>query len=238
MSIEKENLHAGHRKRLKERYYLSKNSLQEHEILELLLCYSIPRKNTNDIAHHLLKTFGSLENILNADIDGLKEIDGLGENSALLINLISYIFEKTKNSQQSQGKLSTIEKSKQTIIDLFKQADHELFYVLFLNKKDLVTKIEKFDSNDKNQVVIDMQKLTKSIAINNPASIIIAHNHFSKYPKPSLDDDKTTAKLIYLLNSLRVNFYDHLIVSGNEIYSYFYDNRIQLIKNKIKNELL
>ena len=134
--------------------------------------------------------------------------------------------------------LSSIEKAKEKVINLFRDADHELFYVLYLNSQDKVTNFEKFDSGSKTSVTIDLQQLSYSIIKNNPKSIIVAHNHFTKYPKPSKEDDLTTTKILYLLNLLKVNFYDHLIVSGDEIYSYFYDNRLQSIKEKIKKELL
>ncbi len=235
---EQNHLHEGHRQRLKEKFISSKESFSEHEILELLLFYSIPRKNTNDIAHKLLDAFGSLNGILKADVNSLKLIDGLGENSALFLNLLGYVNKITNISTKQRQSLSSITEAKEKVVSLFKDSDHELFYVLYLNKKDLVTKIEKFDSGSKNSVIINLQELTKNVILNNPNSVIVCHNHFSKYPKPSIDDDKLTAKLIYLLNSLKVNFYDHLIVSGDEIYSYFYDNRLQVIKEKIKNEIL
>ena len=235
---EQKPLHSGHRQRLKNKFMSAKESFSEHEILELLLFYSIPRKNTNDIAHKLLDVFGSLNGILTADVNSLKLVDGLGENSAVFLNLLGYVNKLTSMAKNNKSSLSTISEAKEKVISLFKGADHELFYVLYLNKKDLVTKIEKFDSGSKNSVQINLQELTKNVILNNPDSVIVCHNHFSKYPKPSADDDKLTAKLIYLLNSLKVNFYDHLIVSGDEIYSYFYDNRLQVIKEKIKNEIL
>ena len=231
-------IHSGHRQRLKNKFVSARETFSEHEILEFLLFYSIPRKNTNALAHKLIETFGSLQGVLKADVNSLKLVEGLGENSAIFLNLLGYVNVLTNISTDNSFSLSTISDAKQRVVSLFKGADHELFYVLFLNKKDMVTKIEKFDSGDKNKVVINMQELTKSVIVNNPYSVIVCHNHFAKYPKPSTDDDKLTAKLIYLLNSLKVNFYDHLIVSDEEIYSYFYDNRLQLIKEKLKNEIL
>ena len=82
-------------------------------------------------------------------------------------------------------------------------------------------------------MLIDFTEITKGVLINKPNSVVIAHNHFSKYPKPSDADDVATEKLYTLLKLYKVNFYDHIIVSGNEIYSYFYDNRLQKIKEKV-----
>lgn len=232
-----DNVHEGHRKRLKNRYRVAKNSFAEHELLELLLCYSIPRRDTNKIAHNLIKKFGSLENLINADPLLLQDVDGIGESTIILFDLISHIKTLSSKKEETLG-LSSIEKAKEKVIDLFRDADHKLFYVLYLNSQDKVTNFEKFDSGSKTSVTIDLQQLSYSIIKNNPKSIIVTHNHFTKYPKPSQEDDLTTTKILYLLNLLKVNFYDHLIVSGDEIYSYFYDNRLQSIKEKIKKELL
>ncbi len=233
----KDNVHDGHRKRLKERYKVAKNSFLEHELIELLLTFSIPRKDTNKLAHEIIKKYGSIENLLKSDKLLLQDIEGVGESTYVLLDLISHIYSLTSSKKEEKKGLSSIEKAKEEVIKLFRDADHELFYVLYLNSQDKVTSLEKFDSGSKNSVAIDLQKLSKSIVKNSPHSIIVAHNHFTKYPKPSLEDDTTTCKILYLLSLLKVNFYDHLIVSGDEIYSYFYDNRMQSIKEKIKKEL-
>lgn len=81
-------MHDGHRKRLRENFL--KGGLEpfsDYNVLELILFYAIPRKNTNDTAHNLLETFGSLSGVLDASIDDLKQVDGIGENGALLIKL-------------------------------------------------------------------------------------------------------------------------------------------------------
>lgn len=81
--------HGGHRKRLKYRYLQSKEeSFSDHELLELLLFYSIPRANTNEIAHSLIERFGSISNMVEAEVDELKLVHGIGNNSAILLKLM------------------------------------------------------------------------------------------------------------------------------------------------------
>ena len=88
----KENLHEGHRGRLKERFLEQGiDSFEPHNILELLLFYSIPRKDTNEIAHELLKSFGTLKGVFDADFNDLIKVDGIKENSATLLKLIPAI---------------------------------------------------------------------------------------------------------------------------------------------------
>ena len=230
------NLHQGHRKRLKEKFNSGKESFKEHELLELLLSYALPRKDTNALAHSLINKFGCLQNVLNCEPELLKTIDGVGDNIACFLSLIGYITAISSKTKMHSKPLSNIEEAKAVLLELFKGLDHEVFYVLFLNNKNKVISMTKLDDSSKNSVTINFEAITKGILIHKPTSIIVAHNHFSKYPMPSKEDDLATEKIYTLLQFYKVNFYDHLIVSGNEIYSYFYDNRLQQIKNKVNNK--
>ena len=90
----KENVHRGHRQRLKQRFLENGlNGFAEHEIIELLLYYAIPVRDVNEIAHNLINHFGSLQKVLNADYETLKDMDGLGEHSAVLLKLMPALFE-------------------------------------------------------------------------------------------------------------------------------------------------
>jgi DNA repair protein RadC len=89
----------GHRARLRERFVKSGSAaFAEHELLELLLTFAIPRKDTKQIAKQLLLEFGSLHDILNASIDKLSMVDGVGENSAILIRLIREFHKPSINT--------------------------------------------------------------------------------------------------------------------------------------------
>ena len=85
-------MHKNHRERLRKKFLVNPDLLEDHEILELLLTFCIPRKNTNGIAHELLNKFRSISNILNANENELKNVNGIGENSALFLNLLKTIF--------------------------------------------------------------------------------------------------------------------------------------------------
>ena len=232
MTTNDNNLHSGHRERLRQKFITGKDSFKEHELLELLLTYSIPRKNTNDIAHRLLKKFGSLKRILDNKVEILSSVEGVGENTACFLSLIGYL-TKLNEDDKNLLDMSTIESAHKSILHLFKGLDHEIFYFIYLNNKNQVLGTTKLDSNKKSAVMVDFEKLTEGLIIYKPQSIIVAHNHFAKYPKPSAQDDVITEKIYTLLKLYKVNFYDHIIVSDKEIYSYFYDNRLQNIKQKI-----
>ena len=232
----KENLHTGHRKRLRDKFKNGKESFKEHELLELLLGYSIPRKDTNALAHSLINEFGSLKGVFEADIDLLSSIDGIGENSACFLSLVGYVSKLMNKKPIEKKRLSTINDAKNSLPEIFKDYKNEAFFIIYLDRNNKVLNTSLIENNEKSSVLVDFTEITKGILVNKPVSIIVAHNHFATYPKPSEADDRATEKLYTLLKLYKVNFYDHLIVSGNEVYSYFYDNRLQKIKELVDSK--
>ena len=82
------NLHSGHRSRLKQEFLArGLEGWSDHKVLELLLCYAIPQGDVNPLAHRLIERYGDLAGVLDAPIEGLKQVPGMGEHSALLMKL-------------------------------------------------------------------------------------------------------------------------------------------------------
>ncbi len=234
----KDNVHEGHRKRLREKFENGREVFKEHELLELLLGYSIARKDTNALAHTLIKEFGSLNGVLSAPTELLKQVDGVGETTATLLALVGYLSTLNDKKEVKKRKLTNIDEVKKLGIELFKGLDHEVFYMFYLDAQKQILGSTKLDDGNIESVTLDFERFTKSILFYKPKSVIILHNHFAKYPYPSELDDKATAKICAFLNFHKVSLFDHVIVSGDEAYSYFYDNRLQDIKNFIKDKLL
>ena len=232
------NIHSGHRARLREKFKKGKELFSEHELLELLLGYSIARKDTNELAHNLINRFGSLANVLKASPEILEQVDGVGETTANLLSLVGYITTLNKNQALKSIKLGNIDEVKNFAISLFEGLDHEVFYMLYLDGKRNVLGYTMLDDGSANSVVMNFEKFSKDILVYKPKSAVILHNHFAKYPYPSREDDSATAKIITFLNFHKVTLFDHLIISGNEVYSYFYDNRIQRLKESLNGDLI
>ena len=92
----KENPHAGHRQRKKEQFRRhGLDAFAPHEALELLLYYAIPRVDTNGMAHALLRRFGSLDGVFRAPVEELMQVEGIGENAALLIRLVPQLYQRS-----------------------------------------------------------------------------------------------------------------------------------------------
>ena len=238
---EKDNAgaHSGHRQRLIDKFLLSPDSLTAHELTELLLFYAIPRKNVNEVAHSLINVFGNVTNILNAEEEDLLNIDGIGKNAAAYIKLIAKLIEVTQNEKLGDLKIYSLESVKPLLINLYRNAKTEIFTAFYLSRQDKIINRQTFTSGSKNSVSFSLDELGRGIYINKPYAVVIAHNHCSGICKPSYNDDVTTEKLYMLFQLNGVNFYDHLIIAGNSVFSYHFDgNRLDGIKNKVNSKLL
>ena len=218
---DKENPHEGHRMKMWATY--SQNGIKafaEHELLEMLLFLVIPRVNTNVTAHNLLSRFGSIKNVLDAHINDLKKIKGIGKNAALYLNFIGEIFEHVFITKAvSKTSLNTSKKVTQFCVDYFKDQSNEVFSLLMLDNKFSLLHVCDFSNKDPNQILINYRAIIQKVIKYDCVKVIIAHNHPFGSASPSDDDIKTTNELANILNIINVGLVDHIIVSNNTAFS-------------------
>lgn len=217
-----ENVHEGHRQRLKRRFIEEGlDGFEDHQVLELLLFFSIPRKDTNEIAHKLISTFGSISNVFESHPKELQKVGGVGENSAILISLISqiarrYLADKAKKTFQ----LRNVEVAAEYIKSLFVGRKNEVFYVICLDTQlNVIHSAALFEGTVKEAVVYP-RKVVECVLRYNASSVILAHNHPGGSIKPSMDDIKTTQKIVNALSTIGVSVNDHFIVTGDKYFSF------------------
>ena len=230
--MEDKNIHSGHRRRMTERFLKYPDSLSEHEVLEIMLYSALPRKDTNPLAHKLLRTFGSLKNVLSADAEVLKSVDGVGEKTCLAIRLYAALAERLAGDQ-TRGKEKFIYiKMKERLAEEFGALEEEVFSLYLLDEKSFILSKASFACGLKDEVFIDPKELAQSIIVARPKRAVAIHNHLSGNPSPSKKDDETTEKLYKLLALHGVELSDHVIVAGNRTYSYYYSDRLEEIKQR------
>lgn len=238
MSHEK-NLHEGHRNRLKTRFLENGlDSFQPHNILELLLFYSIPRKDTNDIAHELIEKFGSLSGVLDANIEDLIQVNNITENSATLIKLIpaisrAYLIDKVSHTK----KINNVELVKEYLISLFHGEKNEAVYALFLNNSLDLIGHQKIHEGSVNSSLIDARKVMEHVFKANASMVIIAHNHPNGTAFPSMEDVQTTSNLMKIFQPFNIPIVEHFVVNEFDCYPIIH-NTISLKSNCKENELL
>lgn len=231
-------MHEKHRERLREKALNGIDTFQDHELLELILFSAKPRVNTNDTAHLLLETFGSLSGVFSASAAALAEVKGIGVNTAAFIVTLGAVMKKCSQTLEGEPiKLYSLETIRQTLVDTFNRYNSEVLVIYYLNKNQQIIGKNLIGDHVVDRVNIDMQEFCKKIVYNNPAYVVIAHNHTSGDPRPSKNDVATTEKLCYLLQMNNVKLLDHIIVAGNRVYSFFHENLLQDINERIMRSL-
>lgn len=227
------NVHEGHRQRLINKFLVSPDSCYEHEILEALLFYAIPRKDTNALAHELIKKFGGLTNVFNATPNQLKEIKGVGEKVAAQILLVGSIAKKLSNSKEEKVFLTSPEKIKELLINDFIGTRAETFILVLLDKNYMLKAKVVFTDDNPSQVKADIPEIIQAFQIHRPNFAVIAHNHPSNRLEPSVEDDFTTKKINVLCELHDVVLSDHIIFAGQNIYSYKMEGKMEEIRKTV-----
>jgi len=215
------NLHEGHRQRLKERFIKNGlGSFEDHNILELLLFFSVPRNDTNEIGHRLLQRFGSISNVFDAPVEELCKVDGIGMHSATLIKLIPelcsiYNVDKTENIEI----VSSTNAAGKFFVPRFMGKNDEEVHVLLLDDKKKIIKSEIVSKGTVNASAVSIRKIV-SLAVNsNATAVIIAHNHPGGVALPSSNDIVVTRRIYNALKLMEINLCDHIIVAGDDFVS-------------------
>lgn len=220
-NTKKDNSHEKHRKRLRETFRKAGvDDMPEHNILELLLFYSIPRKNTNDLAHDLINTFGSLTRVFDASYEQLLDVKGIGESSALLISLIPGICRRYIEGK-STGKinLSDPKDAQNYLKDKFYGCKTEVFYLVCLNSSGNLINCCKLGEGTPGTVLVDKREVMQTAFRNDAEKVILAHNHPKGIAAPSRDDLELTSEFSSLFSSVGIKVIDHIIVADNDTIS-------------------
>lgn len=215
--------HQGHRQRLYTRFTEEGlDNFAEHEVLELLLFSTISRANTNLIAHQLIQRFGSFAKVLEADTKDLMSIKGMGEKSAIFLNLIGPVTSRYLKSAFSQEspKLNHPKIVGDYLKPLLINRAQEVFYVISLNSQCKVLHATLISEGTVNETVVYPRKVAEAAIRHKASSIILAHNHPAGTVSPSDSDIKLTKILAEVMAALKIPVLDHVIVAHDKVYSF------------------
>lgn len=206
--------HQGHRKRLRERFLKGgEKAFPDYELLELLLFGVIPRGDVKPIAKKLLSECGSLSGILQADIEKLKTIPGIGESSIIALKVIH---EVACRLVREEANTQPILQSWQGVIAYCRaRMSHlnvEQFRLLFLDQKNKIIADEIQQQGTIDRTPIFPREVVKRALELGAAKLIMVHNHPSGDPTPSQGDIDVTQKVIKAAKELNIEILDHLII--------------------------
>ncbi len=216
-------IHDGHRNKLRKNFIsVGLEGKTDHQILEILLTYALPRIDVNPLAHQLIDEFGSLSGVLDADISQLTKIKYVSENVAVLLKLIPAI--STKYYQSKQGarvRLNTVEAIKSYMIPQLINEKNEVFYVLCLDTHLNLVRAIKHSEGAPSRTSIDIRALANQVLNTGTDRIVLVHNHLSNSVEPSISDIDATNRITDTFEMLNINVLDHIIISGDKYYSFF-----------------
>lgn len=196
-------------------------TLLPHQILEFLLFYGIPYKDTKEIARELLATFGDFENVLLASVDDLTKIKGMTKNAALLLHSLPEIFSFYRRSKNSPKTVLTPDKILSYLETLFSEKQNECFFLISLDASHKLIHADLIAEGNFGIVFPDPKTIVEKALKHNAASVILTHNHPSAVPSPSENDIKSTNKLETVLSAIGIKLLDHIIVGADSAYSFY-----------------
>lgn len=214
-------LHDGHRGRMKQRFLRhGLANFDDHNVLELLLFYAIPRLDTNVLAHRLMDTFGSLDAVFEADAEALMAVEGIGESAAALIRLVP---EATKRYLMAKSETGDIlldaEAAGQYFLPRFLNCRTEMVYLACLDAKMKVLDCRPLSNGSVNAAHVDVRAIVQMALLQNASAVVLAHNHTSGIALPSREDELATIQVQQALKLVGVELLDHIIVAGDDFVS-------------------
>lgn len=223
MADKDKNLNAGHRKRVKERFIKEGNldSFRDYEILELLLFYVYPMKDTKPIAKKLLAKYNSLHNLLNSRPEELMMYEGLTENVAVFLTMLPYISRRYMQSYYEKGMIiDNLKKAVDYLSALLKAQNYESMYLISLDLNKKLIASDRISSGSGDSVVVNSDVVLEKALLNRARFVIIAHNHPCGSCEPSEGDFMVTKELYARFSTLNIRVMDHIIICGNKNFSF------------------
>ena len=216
------SIHAGHRQRLKERFLeQGLDQFTPVQALELLLFYCIPRQDTNELAHRLLQHFGSFSQVLEADVEDLVKISGIGENAATLLKLIPAAgrYYHVDRVRMVDRPLLTTEECGAYLLPFFHGRCNETVILLCMDAKCKVLCCRVVGEGSINSAAVPIRRVVELALAAKASSVVLAHNHPSGIALPSHEDVITTKRVAAALSAVEVLLSDHLVVADDDYIS-------------------
>jgi len=214
----------GHRKRLRERFERSGfEGFHDHEVLELLLSFVIPRRDVKPLAKELLHEFGSLAAVFDASPVSLKQMPGIGPQAAVLIAAVPRLFDRYQRDRWGSDNKERVISTGDAVLRLRSELGterSEVFSILALNSQNVLIAAERIQEGSVNRTAVFPRLVVEAIVKHHATAVILAHNHPGGDPNPSAADRQLTRRLKKILNDLDIHVHDHIIIAGPHYFSF------------------
>ena len=215
---QKPNIHAKHRERVSEKFLkVGLDAFSEHEIIEFLLFYVFAQQDTNDLAHRLIDTFGSVRGVLSASVEELCTVKGIGQRAAVLLKLVGDLIVRDREKKDERPILDTVGKISDYLLRIYSVHNNtEMVIALAFDSSMRLIRVIKVADGSLDTVSISVSKLARSLVTCGAAGVVLAHNHPSNNAIPSSTDIKTTKSLKRAVEAVGIELIDHIICVTND----------------------
>ncbi len=214
-------VHSGHRLRVKERFFKEGlDHFEPHQVLEMLLFFGVPMKDTNELAHRLLDAFGSLYKVLEASYEDLKQVKGVTDHVACLLCFSGKLAKRYWLDRCDMGEV--LENSKmigEYVKYRFVGEHNEAVYLLSMDNRRKLLNCTKIASGSVNSADINIRNVLRQALKDNATQVAIAHNHPNGHAYPSSADIRTTEMFAQALAVADIHLVDHIIVAEDDFVS-------------------
>ena len=212
-------IHEGHRARMKKRLLESEEvGFADHELLEMLLYYAIPRRDTNELAHRLLKQFGSLQGVLSASEQELACVKGMGQQAALLVTLVPILCRRAARSAKERI-LNSVDSCGAYFTELLSGSRKEMLWQVCLDGKGKVLSSKCLAQGDVSMAAVSVRQVVEHALRAGAVGVVLAHNHPSGVALPSQEDIATTRLIRDALRTMNIQLVDHIVVADGDYVS-------------------
>jgi len=208
-----EHLHSGHRQRVKKRYVEHGiEPFAPHELVEMLLFFGIPQRDTNPLAHRLLAEFGSVRGILQAERSLLLQVEGMTDHAATLLTFVGDLRRYCDQEEMPVGSLLlNTDLRVKYLRPRFDGLSAETVWMVSLDQTDRVIASHRLNTGTRTASEIGVRDVLRFALADNAEKVILAHNHPSGLALPSQADIDTTVAMANLLKGAGMALVDHLI---------------------------
>lgn len=215
------SIHDGHRKRVVQRFRKEGlDSFNQVQMLELLLFYCVPRKDTNELAHLLIDRFGSVSKVMDAPESELMKISGVGENVATFLHLVKEAGRYYQVDSIRKGvQVSSVEDCGRYMMPYFIGRQVETVFLLCLNANCSVISCREVGEGEINSAIISPRTIVEMALAEKASTVVLAHNHPSGVAIPSQEDVVATKRLATALATVEVTLFDHLVIADDDYVS-------------------
>lgn len=214
-------IHDGHREKMRRRFLeTGLEGFADHEALELLLYYAIPRRDTNPIAHALMERYGTLSAVLNAPVEDLQKVEGIGGSAAVLLSLVSRINHKARLADAAQETvINSAEQAGAYLLERFAGETREVVYLMCLDRKGKLLACKRLADGGAASADLNIRKVMETVLLTSASAVILSHNHPSGVALPSPEDTGATLQVREALRTIGVELVDHIIVADRDFVS-------------------